>query len=145
MTNSDACPAPYGLPKRTVLEEYNGGIALVIDRKSRLVMADGRRILEKVLTLREQVGDTPVVLKTTAPVCSKTKLFLAEQGLTIISPVLFVLLGSRTNLIVYDSPLLTTNLFAVSTSPLPELYVKSAKVNFLALVVIVSYKNFSAS
>ncbi len=78
-------PVSYGLPKRTVLENYNGGIALVIDRKSRIVMADGRRILDKVATLRKQVGDTAIVLKTTAPVCRKTKLLLAGYGIAILS------------------------------------------------------------
>jgi hypothetical protein len=77
-------PVQYGLPKRTVLEEYNGGIALVIDRKSRIVMADGRRIAEKMEKLGKQTDDTAIVFKTTAPVCSKTKLFLDQQGITVI-------------------------------------------------------------
>lgn len=78
-------PKSYGLPYRTVLEEHGDGVALVMDRKSRIVMADGRRIVAKVEKLRETIGDTEVVFKTSAPVCSKTKVFLDKQGIVVIS------------------------------------------------------------
>jgi hypothetical protein len=77
-------PTDYGLPKHIILEEYNGGIALVVKRKSRIVMADGRRIVSMVSILRIQAGDRNIVLKTTAPVCSKTIQFLAEYGIAVI-------------------------------------------------------------
>jgi hypothetical protein len=77
-------PADYGLPKTTVLSEHDGGIALVVNRKSRIVMADGQRILTKVTKIRNKVAGVDIVLKTSAPVCTKTKTFLAEHGIAVL-------------------------------------------------------------
>lgn len=79
-------PTYYDLPKRVLLEEHEGGIALVIDRKSRLVLADGVRILKQIRMIQEKGEGRPVILKTTAPVCSKTALFLGEHGIPVFSP-----------------------------------------------------------
>ncbi len=77
-------PKSYGLPSRTVLEEHDGGIAIVVDRKSRIVMADGQRILDKRDKLREVASNATIFLKTSAPVCSKTKVLLGKQGVVVI-------------------------------------------------------------
>ena len=77
-------PKSFGLTSRTVLEEYDGGVAIVMDRKSRIVMADGQRILAKAEKLRASVGDVAIVLKTLAPVCSKTKLFLDDREIVVL-------------------------------------------------------------
>lgn len=77
-------PADYGLPRRVFLEEHEGGIALVIDRKSRLVLADGVRILAQIQAIRNKADGQAVMLKTTAPVCSKTILFLQEHGIPVL-------------------------------------------------------------
>lgn len=47
-------------------------------------MADGRRILEKVELLKGHGYSGPIVLKTPAPVCSKTQRFLAEHGIAVL-------------------------------------------------------------
>lgn len=77
-------PQHYGLPSRTLLERFEDGtIALVIRRKSRIIMADGRKIVEKVAAIHNQAPGSRVVLKTTAPVCSKTKDFLRDEGIDL--------------------------------------------------------------
>jgi hypothetical protein len=48
-------------------------------------MADGRKILEKAQKIKEVQPSIAVVLKTTAPVCSKTKAFLEESGIQVLT------------------------------------------------------------
>ena len=75
----------FGLPVRTVLEQIDSKtIAIVIKRKSRIIMADGRKIVEKSQKIREMLPSAAVVLKTTAPVCSKTVRFLESFGVLLI-------------------------------------------------------------
>lgn len=77
-------PKKFGLTARTVLEQVDDKtIALVIQRKSRIIMADGKRIREKLRKIREQEPGAAFVLKTNAPVCSKTRLFLEQEGISI--------------------------------------------------------------
>ena len=79
-------PGDYDLPPRTCLEEIGiNHYALVIDRKSRLIMADGRKILEKAGKLRDKLPGCRVSLRTTAPVCSKTISFLEKEGIDILA------------------------------------------------------------
>ena len=47
-------------------------------------MADGRKILDKSATIKEAKPGCQIMLKTTAPVCSKTLKFLADQGIKVI-------------------------------------------------------------
>ncbi len=78
-------PKQFGLPQRTVLEQIGDRtIALVINRKSRIIMADGLKILEKAKKIKKVQPDVTVVLKTTAPVCSKTRTFLETSGIQVV-------------------------------------------------------------
>ncbi len=77
-------PTDYGLPAKTVLEQHGEAISIVIDRKSRIIMADGQKILAKVSTLRSYFPKSKFSLRTTAPVCSKTKLVFKENGILLI-------------------------------------------------------------
>ncbi|MBM9614836.1 hypothetical protein JWJ90_11125 [Desulfobulbus rhabdoformis] len=78
-------PNQFGLNARTRLEQHDPStIALIMDRKSRIIMADGRKILEKIKKIREVKSGIAVVVKTTAPVCSKTLQFLAEERVDIL-------------------------------------------------------------
>jgi len=78
-------PKEFGLPARTVIEQIDKGtIALIIDRKSRIIMADGKKILEKLCKIRTAPLSVGIALKTTAPVCSKTKTFLESHGVKLI-------------------------------------------------------------
>ena len=81
-----ADPKEFGLHARTVLEQVDEHtVALVMDRKSRIIMADGRKIVEKVEKIQKVRPRISVVLKTSAPVCSKTVTFLEKSGITIHS------------------------------------------------------------
>ncbi len=78
-------PKEYGLPARTVLERLgNDTIAIVVNRKSRIIMADGRKIQDKARKITHVQPSAKVVLKTTAPICSKTTKFLEKEGIEII-------------------------------------------------------------
>jgi hypothetical protein len=79
-------PKEFGLHARTVLEQVDEHtVALVMDRKSRIIMADGRKIVEKAAKIQKIRPKITVVLKTSAPVCSKTVIFLQKGGITIHS------------------------------------------------------------
>jgi hypothetical protein len=78
-------PKEFGLPTRTVLEQIDDNlIAIVMNRKSRIIMADGRKILEKARKIQEVQPALSVALKTTAPLCSKTIQFLKSEGIQLI-------------------------------------------------------------
>ena len=47
-------------------------------------MADGRKILAKAVKIKQAKPSSKVLLKTTAPVCSKTVQFLKEQGVEVV-------------------------------------------------------------
>ncbi len=78
-------PKEFGLPARTIVEQINQNtIALAIDRKSRIIMSDGKKVLEKLSKIKKYRPSVNVVLRITAPVCSKTKKFLESEGIQII-------------------------------------------------------------
>jgi hypothetical protein len=75
-----------GLQPRTIVEVINENtMALVIKRKSRLIMADGKKILVKVEKIKKAKSGYNVMLKTTAPVCSKTLQYLSDHGVELIT------------------------------------------------------------
>ena len=77
-------PKTYGLSSRDKLIKISKNhFALVIERKSRIIMTDGRRILEKVKKVLEKTTGVKISLRTNAPVCSKTSAFLREKGIEI--------------------------------------------------------------
>ena len=78
-------PTSLGLPSRTTVEEIDTKtLAIVIKRKSRIIMADGIKILAKVATIKIARPRVTVVLKTTTPICSKTLRFFDENSLEVI-------------------------------------------------------------
>jgi len=82
--NKFADPKLYGLPPSTKLEQVGTNqYDIVIQRKSRIIMKDGEGILTKVNRIKNHVPNAKVGLKTSAPVCSKTKLFLEEHGISV--------------------------------------------------------------
>lgn len=79
-------PKMFGLPPRTVIEQLDSGrVALVMRRKSRIIMADGLKIVEKAEKVRQQMPGVTVTLKTSAPLCSKTRDFLISNGIEAVS------------------------------------------------------------
>ncbi|BCS95325.1 hypothetical protein DSLASN_09570 [Desulfoluna limicola] len=78
-------PGDYGLPSRTQLVWVEEGhLAIRVDRKSRIIMKDGRGLLEKAACIRETNSALRVSLKTSAPVCGKTRAFLEEHGVAVL-------------------------------------------------------------
>ena len=63
----------------------NGSWVIIKDRKSRIIMKDGYLIKEQAEKIIELVGAKEVCLGTTAPVCSKTKLFLEGSNIDVLS------------------------------------------------------------
>jgi hypothetical protein len=79
-------PKSLGLPARTTLEVINrNSLAIVIKRKSRIIMADGIKILDKVDKIKTVKPGTNVILKITAPICSKTIQLFEDEGLRVIA------------------------------------------------------------
>lgn len=78
-------PQEFGLPVRTVIEFTDEStIAIVINRKSRIIMSDGRRVAEKAEKIKKAQPQMNVALKTTAPVCSQTRSYLNWEGIDVI-------------------------------------------------------------
>jgi hypothetical protein len=79
-------PREFNLPARTIIEQTDPHtIVLVIDRKSRIIMTDGRKVLEKAKKIQHARPAVTVVFKTSAPICSKTQKFLEVEGIQVLS------------------------------------------------------------
>jgi hypothetical protein len=77
-------PASLGLPSRTTVEEIDSNtVAIVIKHKSRIIMADGIKILAKVAQIKSARPRVTVVLKTATPICTKTLKFFEREGLEV--------------------------------------------------------------
>ena len=72
-------PKIFNLSSRVVIKEQKRSLALVVNRKSRIIMKDGRRLLDQIRQIKN-FSKKPVLIFTTAPVCSKTKGFLNNNG-----------------------------------------------------------------
>jgi hypothetical protein len=78
-------PKKFGLSSKTVVKQISKNhIAFVISRKSRIIMSDGKKILEKADKIRKIQPDSRISLKTSAPVCSKTIQFLKDHNIAVI-------------------------------------------------------------
>ncbi len=78
-------PKEFDLSARTLLEQMDDNlIVIVMNRKSRIIMADGKRILEKARKIKKVRRSITVALKTTAPLCSKTVRFLEDEGICLL-------------------------------------------------------------
>ena len=80
MTRLD--PKTFNLNSRVIIEEEKNTLTLVVNRKSRIIMKDGRRLLDQIRQIKK-VSNKEVLIFTTAPVCSKTKSFLNSNGVEI--------------------------------------------------------------
>ena len=78
-------PKLYNLHSRVTLRKNKKDIYVVIDRKSRIIMKDGHRILEIVKKIRGFETGKNVSVLSGAPVCSKTQKFLTKNNITIKS------------------------------------------------------------
>jgi len=79
-------PKQFGLPPKTIIEKLaDNHYVLVVDRKSRVIMADGKKLLEKAEKIKVVEPGTKISLRSTASVCTKTIRFLADQGIDLLS------------------------------------------------------------
>ena len=84
MKNID--PTQYNLPSRVDLrQDRSGDLLIVIDRKSRIIMKDGVRILEMVKKINKIDPKKNISVRTSAPICSKTKKLLLVNSIMIKS------------------------------------------------------------
>ena len=73
-------PKQYNLFLRVDLRQGKpNDIYIVINRKSRIIMKDGIKILEMVKKINKVDRNKRVSVLTSAPVCSKTKQFLLDK------------------------------------------------------------------
>ena len=78
-------PKQFGFPGKTVIEKLDDThYVLVIDRKSRVIMADGKKLVEKAEKIKKVKPGVRISLKSSAPVCSKTIPYLAGHGIDLI-------------------------------------------------------------
>ncbi len=75
-------PGKYGLHKNNEIYKTNGGVTVIVkNRKSRIIMKDGYKLLETAEKIKEVDSNTKIEFMTTAPICSQTKAFLKEKGI----------------------------------------------------------------
>ena len=76
-------PTQYNLSSRVDLrQDRSGDLLIVIDRKSRIIMKDGIRVLEMVKKINKIDPKKNISVRTSAPICSKTKKLLLENNIT---------------------------------------------------------------
>ena len=82
--NKPVDPKKFGLHPSTKIEQTAQTQFIIrIERKSRIIMKDGEKILDKVSKVRALLPDAVVSVSTTAPVCTKTIRFLAKHDVHI--------------------------------------------------------------
>ena len=77
-------PNLFGLSSRVNLkQDEDGTITIIKDRKSRIIMKDGFKLNEQANAIRNVAPGSNIVVLTTAPVCSKTRDYLHENGIHV--------------------------------------------------------------
>ncbi len=76
----------FGLSARTRIGRLvnSSVVYIVMDRKSRIIMRDGLRIMRIVEQLKKELPGVPVGLTTNAAICSKTTAYLKENSVEIL-------------------------------------------------------------
>ena len=78
-------PRTYNLPPRTkLLQDNEGSLFVLIDRKSRVVMKDGHRVVKIAKDIKKVNQNKKISLLTSAPVCSKTKKLLLKCSIPVL-------------------------------------------------------------
>ena len=78
-------PKVFGITGKTFIEQVGKNhYAIVVSRKSRIIMYDGRKLLEKFNLIKKAKPGAKLSLKTTTPVCGKTTEFLKDHKIDII-------------------------------------------------------------
>ena len=78
-------PKKYNLSSRLNLEkDSENNYYIVINRKSRIIMKDGIKIKNQATQIKSFDLNAKVKLKTSTPICSKTKQFLFNEDIEIV-------------------------------------------------------------
>jgi hypothetical protein len=78
-------PKIFGLHSATKIEQSGEKqFVIVMNRKSRIIMQDAHKIIQKAARIMEKVPGAIVSLRTTAPVCSQTKALLQENKVALV-------------------------------------------------------------
>ncbi|NOY49260.1 MAG: hypothetical protein GXO88_01640 [Chlorobi bacterium] len=76
----------FGLSKRQKLVRLSSGnLGIVKMRKSRLIMKDGKQILDMANVLTSKDAKLKVSLIISGPICSKTVKYLTENDIDIVA------------------------------------------------------------
>ena len=78
-------PRKYNLSTRTALFKRANEIIIVLDRKSRIIMKDGRRIADQSRSIRAVEPRISIAVAASAPVCSKTRAYLNKRGIALMN------------------------------------------------------------
>ena len=81
MVNVD--PKKYGLHPRVKLKGSGKEIFVLIERKSRVIMKDGNRIIQMVEKIKQARPTKKISVLSTAPVCRKTEQLLLKNNITV--------------------------------------------------------------
>ncbi len=77
-------PKSFGLNDKTKLfKDVNGNYIIEKIRKSRIIMADGKKILDQCQKIWQIEPGVQVTLKTNAPICSKTTIFFKDNNIKV--------------------------------------------------------------
>ena len=77
-------PKTFNLSNRLNIQENDKkDVFFIVDRKSRIIMKDGIRIFNQIQKVKEKRRNARLFLKTSAPVCSKTKKYLNLRNIEI--------------------------------------------------------------
>lgn len=76
-------PKKFGLNSRAILGKIsNNKLILIKDRKSRIIMKDGIKILEQIEGVKK-ISNNDMALATNASICSKTIKFFKEHKIKV--------------------------------------------------------------
>ena len=85
MNKNSSLAEKFDLPKRTQLIQINANtIGIIKKRKSRIIMKDGKQILDIAKMIRKVDSGISIVLIIQGPICSKTMKFLSENKIGIL-------------------------------------------------------------
>ncbi len=74
----------FGTGVRTPIgKTQEGQVFLIKDRKSRLIMKDGKQISDQIKKVKLLMPGSNVALATCAPICSKTTQYFADHEIDV--------------------------------------------------------------
>lgn len=83
-------PSKYGLAKRIkIVEISKNHLGILKMRKSRIIMKDGKQIMEVADIIRNKIYNLQISLIISGPICSKTIKLLNSNSIDVIRNSIF--------------------------------------------------------